>query len=781
MFWLDWILIWVPSIVVLYIGWKSQKYVKGVADFLTAGRVGGRYVISVASGEAGMGLISAVAIMEMYYNCGFAVSFWSTLTAPISLIMGLLGFCTYRFRETRAMTMGQFFEMRYSRSLRVTAAVIQSISGIVNYAIFPAVGARFIIYFLGLPLRINVFGFSLPTFMIVMIACLGLALFIALLGGQVTIMTTDCVQGLISYPMYAIIVLYIMWRFSWQDEMLPALMARPPGESFLNPYDIQNLRDFNLFYVFSGIIGLFLGRMSWGGTSGYNGAALNPHEAKMGGLLGTWRGGFGTMIFILLAVVAICYLNSPKYAEEARVTRAELATKTINDVLPGEEHAELRDSLKEKYQQIPARQQFSESYATKEEHVAETADPYIALTNRELGETAGGKKIAQTFATIYNQMLVSISLRNILPMGLTGIFAALMFFLMLSTDTTYMHSWGTIVVQDFVLPLRKKPFTPHEQIRALRWSITGVCIFALLFSYYFAQIDFILMFFAITGAIWIGAGVIITLGLYWKRGTTAGAYTSLIVGAVIAVSGIIMQQIWVEHAYPFFDRMGWVPAMDQFLRAVSGPFHPYVVWEMTPKKFPINSVEISFLANATTVILYCIVSLLTCKEPFNMDRLLRRGIYSDKAEEPVEAPVKKPFSLGNFMREKILGFDPNYTRGDKILACSVFIWSFGYGFVACFLAVIIWNFISPWPVAWWGHYFYIKNLLIPLLVAIVTTIWFSIGGTVDLVKMFKTLAEQESDDQDDGRVVGHLSAADLARFTEIEKKRQEKQEGQDKK
>ncbi|NMA44153.1 MAG: sodium:panthothenate symporter, partial [Oligosphaeraceae bacterium] len=132
MFWLDWILIWIPLAMVVWIALKSQRYVKGVADFLAAGRVGGRYVICVASGEAAMGLISAVAIMEMYYQCGFAISFWSTLTAPISLIMGLTGFCIYRFRETRALTMGQFFEMRYSRSLRTTAAVIQSISGIVN-------------------------------------------------------------------------------------------------------------------------------------------------------------------------------------------------------------------------------------------------------------------------------------------------------------------------------------------------------------------------------------------------------------------------------------------------------------------------------------------------------------------------------------------------------------------------------------------------------------------------------------------------------------------------
>ena len=63
MYWLDWILIWVPLIIVVFAAFKSQKYVKGVADFLSAGRIAGRYVVSVASGEAAMGLISVVAVM----------------------------------------------------------------------------------------------------------------------------------------------------------------------------------------------------------------------------------------------------------------------------------------------------------------------------------------------------------------------------------------------------------------------------------------------------------------------------------------------------------------------------------------------------------------------------------------------------------------------------------------------------------------------------------------------------------------------------------------------
>ena len=78
---------------------------------------------------------------------GFAVRFWSMIAAPLGLLMALNGYCTYWFRENRAMTMGQFFEMRYNRPFRIFAAILKAYSGVINYAIFPVAGARCLIYF----------------------------------------------------------------------------------------------------------------------------------------------------------------------------------------------------------------------------------------------------------------------------------------------------------------------------------------------------------------------------------------------------------------------------------------------------------------------------------------------------------------------------------------------------------------------------------------------------------------------------------------------------------
>ncbi len=775
MHWIDWAIVCVPLLVVIGIGLKSQKYIRGVADFLTAGRVAGRYVVCVANGEAGMGLISLVAIYEAMYSSGFAYNFWNQVTLPIGMIMGLTGYCAYRFRETRAMTMGQFLEIRYSRKFRILAAFLQSISGILNYALFPAVGARFLIYFCDLPLYVNLGGWMIPSFALVMAFFLGLAVLISCIGGQITIMVTDCVQGLLSYPMYAIIVTYIIWHFSWFNEMAPALMDRPIGKSMLNPFDISKLRDFNLFYVAVGVFGSILGRMSWSGTQGYNAAAKNAHEQKMGGILGTWRIGFSQMMYVLLAVVAFTYLNSAKFKsgpEGSDACRTKLASKAFDDIAPNKKYDELREEYREYLASGKvgtSLQQRLDSVNPPAKNVAPDAqksvdkEPMLTIGRNALLSVS--PKQAQVFGTIFGQMRVPMAIKYILPTGLLGVFCALCIFLMISTDTTYLHSWGSIIVQDIILPLRgEKTFTPKQQLRLLRILIASVAAFAFLFSMFFGQVDFILMFFAITGAIWLGgAGVVIVGGLYWKRGTTTAAFFALIAGSGIATTGAVCQNIWASTIYPYLAEGGYLPAFTRLLETASSPFEPYILWRVNPTKFPINSQEFYLFSMLASITLYVVLSLLSRKEPFNMERMLHRGKYQREGKK-IDHKIK---DVRDFFR-KIIGINDEYTRGDKAIAWSVFIWSFGLFFMTLFVGVLVWNAITPWPTEWWAHFFYVQQFLLGGLVAVVSTVWFSWGGTRDLIRMFRDLNKKEVNINDDGRVIGHVSADDVEMVEKID-------------
>ena len=806
MHWIDWTILIVPIIVIVYIGIRTQKYIKGVSDFLTAGRVAGRYVLCVASGEAGMGLISLVAMYESYYRSGFAYGFWGAISAPIMIILGLVGYCTYRFRETRAMTMGQFLEIRYTRSFRIFAGILQSISGIINYALFPAVGARFVVYYCGLPAQMEILGGVFPTFALIMATFLGIAVLISTLGGQITIMVTDCINGILSYAGYVVVVAFIIYKFSWFEDMAPALLDRDPGKSLLNPFDIHNLRDFNLFYVLVGIISSVINRMGWSGCQGYNAAAKDAHEQKIGGVLGAWRAGFSGMMYVLLAVAAFTFLNSDRFQGGDRgavACRTELATKAINDIVSGDDTetvqlreqaidyintGELTPQMQSWLDETAAMKAAEEAELERIRYVAEDEQEQTTQEEEQVEEDTGptaeerqqarearvevvknsiravDPSASTTFKTIFGQMRVPMALRYLLPIGITGIFCALCVSLMISTDTTYLHSWGSILVQDVILPFRKKPFTPKQQLRLLRCLIASVAVFAFFFSYFFGQVDYILMFFAITGAIWLGgSGPVIVGGLYWKRGTTAGAWTALITGSTLAVSAMFLQNYWVSHIYPWLFEHDLVGTVAHVLRTASAPFEPIIKWRMNSDKFPINSQEVYAIAMLLSISLYVIVSLLTCRQPFNMERMLHRGKYHREGTK-VE---KQTLTLRNLI-PRLIGVTNQYTKGDKILAWSVFLYSFGWGFCFCFAAIAIWNVFSPWSNHGWSIWFFIQNFIISGLIGVISTIWFTIGGARDLRRLFKALAKKEENILDDGRVIGHVSADDVALVEKVE-------------
>ena len=162
----------------------TRKHSRSVAAFLAAERCGGRYLISLAFGMSQLGVITLVGFFEQNYDVGYTSIWWPLMEGPAWIIMGLSGWVIYRYRQTRAMTLAQFFEMRYSRNFRVFAGVVAYLSGIINFGIFPAISAHFFIALCGLPEHLQVGVLTVSTFAALMLLLIGVALFFTFIGGQ---------------------------------------------------------------------------------------------------------------------------------------------------------------------------------------------------------------------------------------------------------------------------------------------------------------------------------------------------------------------------------------------------------------------------------------------------------------------------------------------------------------------------------------------------------------------------------------------------------------------
>ncbi|WP_269522383.1 sodium:solute symporter family protein [Coraliomargarita parva] len=755
MHWIDWIIVFVPVSVVLGLAVYSRRYVRGVVDFLAAGRVAGRYVLSAGDLTSGLSVITLVALVEAKYQVGYALTFWEYMMVPVWVAMGLTGYCVYRFRETRSLSIGQFLEMRYNRPLRIVAAGLRTFSEMVTNAIGPAVAANFFIYYIGLPHQLSLFGINMPTFGLIVALSLCLCMLVIWPGGRISLLISDAFQGLMSYPIFVIVAGYIFLHFGWNDTIGPVMMDRVQGESFINPFDIEKLRDFNIFALVVTILGNVLNRASWIGNDTTN-CGRTPHEQKMAGILGTWRALYAQLMLLLIAVMMIALMTHQKFADQTHDIRLELTAKVAEEAVVD---PRLREQLNANLSQIPVQKhRIGEDTPLSREENIDT--PYIETARSTLAGTPQGNLEFQKFRTLYHQMMLPVALKNILPVGLMGLFCLLMIMLLISTDDSRVFNASSTIIQDIILPFRKKTFTPKQHLRVLRLSSVGVCLFFFFVSIFFVQLDYIMMFTVIMTGLWLGgAGPIMIFGLYSRFGNSVGAFGSLIFGSGLSLVGLLLQRNWAETVYPWLDARGWVEAIGHLLENVSSPFNPYIVWQMNAVKFPINSYELYFMAMVSGIAAYVIGSALTQRRPFNLDRLLHRGVY-DVAHEYKE-PLK--WTIGNAFK-KLIGITPEYTLGDRIIAWSVFGYALIYKFGLCFCGVLLWNLISPWPKQWWSHYFLVTSLCVTAVLGIISTVWFFIGGIIDIRKLFRDLTARIDDPLDNGMVEGHVSLADKAAF-----------------
>jgi SSS family solute:Na+ symporter len=226
----------------------------------------------------------------------------------------------------------------------------------------------------------------------------------------------------------------------------------------------------------------------------------------------------------------------------------------------------------------------------------------------------------------------------------------------------------------------------------------------------------------------------------------------MISGVCFAIVGLLGETFWKSSVPHFIE---WFPSHAQWLTAHAD-------------RFPINGQILWGLAMAVAITLYVVLSLITCREPFNMDRMLHRGKYAmDANGQPIPAVPKEKFTWKSFV-----GIDGEMTPGDKRLTYFAFSWNYFWWIVGMitfawqglpFLAekfpalktVVFWQ---TWPVEWYTNWFFITTYTIGFGLALVTTVWFTWGSTRDLFRLFDRLRTQGTNLCDDGRVVGHHNA-----------------------
>ena len=73
MSWIDWTIVIIPLLLLLFLSFYSGKFIRGVVDYLAAGRIAGRYVLSVGDMASALSVITLVAFCEQHYQTGFSV------------------------------------------------------------------------------------------------------------------------------------------------------------------------------------------------------------------------------------------------------------------------------------------------------------------------------------------------------------------------------------------------------------------------------------------------------------------------------------------------------------------------------------------------------------------------------------------------------------------------------------------------------------------------------------------------------------------------------------
>ena len=146
-----------------------------------------------------------------------------------------------------------------------------------------------------------------------------------------------------------------------------------------------------------------------------------------------------------------------------------------------------------------------------------------------------------------------------LPVGLMGLLVAAMLAADMSTDSSYMLTWASVIYNDILAPWRRKNWSERRGLRLNRLIVAAIGLFLLVYGLWYPLKGDLWTYLGVTGTIYLSSmSVLLVACCYWPRANSVGAAAAIAAGSAIPVLYLALEQ---------------VPATSAWVRANIGPYY----------------------------------------------------------------------------------------------------------------------------------------------------------------------------------------------------------------
>ena len=135
-------------------------------------------------------------------------------------------------------------------------------------------------------------------------------------------------------------------------------------------------------------------------------------------------------------------------------------------------------------------------------------------------------------------------LKTLLPVGAIGILIAAMLAAEMSTDSSYLLAWATVIFNDLIAPFSRRPISDRTRLFLTRALVVAIGMFLLVFGLWYQIPGRAWDYLAVTATMYLSSMfTLLVAGLYWPRANARGAVAAMVMGTLGPIIFLVVNAV----------------------------------------------------------------------------------------------------------------------------------------------------------------------------------------------------------------------------------------------